>query len=366
MDRQPITFTVDIDAFDLSLLPIEPELLQNDNSLLNKAITQYFADYFERVGGQAEITIAKNTLTVTWSPRLTDDIGNAVKEVISLLKQGAYNTAEPILKGMLIQYPDDPTLLFNYGMLLCDDGRFKDAILMLSKLVEIEPDHQDGWNALGVAHSRAGDEEKAILSLKKSFELNPENGYTARNLGALVAKKSPEEALPFLKKAAQILSEDQQAQYGAAFCLLRLGRSNEADPFLNKAIEIDPYSDIAQLCKEERTKIAQASMRSSSKERPDAVMYCLAALKKFKEVGPNQRKTITFEIAMLGQSGLDINNPSKKYGLKSMPGEFTGLQLLAYMHVGLRQMEPTLDTGIDLDKEYQTALGMFNDPTREE
>lgn len=67
---------------------------------------------------------------------------------------------------------------------------------------------------------------------------------------------------------------------------------------------------------------------------------------------------------MLGQSGLDINNSSKKYSLESMPGEFAGLQLLAYMHVGLRQMESSLDIGIGLglDKKCQTALGMFNDP----
>jgi len=44
-----------------------------------------------------------------------------------------------------------------------------------------------------------------------------------------------------------------------------------------------------------------------------------------------------------------------------MPGKFTGLQLLAYMHVGLRQMDPTLDTEIDLEKEYCRALELFQD-----
>lgn len=44
-----------------------------------------------------------------------------------------------------------------------------------------------------------------------------------------------------------------------------------------------------------------------------------------------------------------------------MPGEFTGLQLLAYMHVGLRQMEPSFDTGIDLEKEYLRAMELFKE-----
>ena len=62
---------------------------------------------------------------------------------------------------------------------------------------------------------------------------------------------------------------------------------------------------------------------------------------------------------MLGRSGLDINNPTKKYQLKSMPGDFTGMQLMAYMHVGLKQLEPGIDTGIDLEKEYRSALELF-------
>lgn len=166
-------------------------------------------------------------------------------------------------------------------------------------------------------------------------------------------------------KATEILPEDQQAQYGLAFSLLQLGKLSEADVALKKAIDIDPYSPIAELCREARTKVAQKNMRSAG-ERPDAIMYCLSALKKFKEVGPEQTKTITFEISMLGRSGLDINNPDKKYRLKSLPGEFTGMQLLSYMHVGLKQVEPSMDTGIDLDKEYRMALGMFNGPSGED
>jgi tetratricopeptide (TPR) repeat protein len=363
MDRQPITFTIDINSFDLTLLPIDPEILQNDETLLNSAVTQYFTEYFNRFGGQADIAIAGDVLTVTWSPSSMDDYGRAVQETIKLLKQGAYATGESLLKGLLARYPDDAVLLFNYGMVLSDQERFKEALEILGKAVKIDPDNANAWNALGVAQSRAGDVDKAVFSLKKSYELDPGNGYTARNLGALIAKSSAEEALPYLKKAAQILPEDQQSQYGLAFCLLQLGKQNEADPFFKKAIEIDPYNDLGQLCMEERTKIAQKSMRSSSPggERPDAIMYCLAALNKYAEVDAAQRQTITFEISMLGRSGLDINNPTKKYQLKSMPGEFTGLQLLAYMYVGLKQIEPSMDTGIDLEKEYLRAMELFKE-----
>lgn len=67
---------------------------------------------------------------------------------------------------------------------------------------------------------------------------------------------------------------------------------------------------------------------------------------------------ITLEIAMLGRSGLDINDPSKTYRLKTLPGEYSGLHLLAIMHAGVRMFDPKADTGVDFDKEFAMARTM--------
>lgn len=83
---------------------------------------------------------------------------------------------------------------------------------------------------------------------------------------------------------------------------------------------------------------------------------CRQAIALLDKVGSDQSRTITFEIAMLGRSGLDINDPEPKYRLKSAPGEFTGLQLVAIMYVGLKRLAPDADPGIDLAKEYAQAL----------
>ena len=60
--------------------------------------------------------------------------------------------------------------------------------------------------------------------------------------------------------------------------------------------------------------------------RMDVVMYILYALQLFEKAGKQKTGTITFEIAMLGRGGLDINDPAQKYVLKSLPGKFSGLQ----------------------------------------
>ena len=64
------------------------------------------------------------------------------------------------------------------------------------------------------------------------------------------------------------------------------------------------------------------------------------------------------EIAMLGRSGLDINDPEDKYTLKALPGKFSGLHLLAIMYTAFRQIDPTMDTGADFSADYQAALQM--------
>ena len=65
------------------------------------------------------------------------------------------------------------------------------------------------------------------------------------------------------------------------------------------------------------------------------------------------------EIALLGQSGLDYSSAEKQYRLQTLPGEaFSGLQLMCLMYVGFKDINPPLDTGMDLTEPYETALKM--------
>ncbi len=85
-------------------------------------------------------------------------------------------------------------------------------------------------------------------------------------------------------------------------------------------------------------------------------MFIAGALQTFEKVGPEKRKEIASEIALLGRAGLDINDAAPKYQLKSLPGNFTGLHLVAMMYTAFRQMDPTLDAGADFSVEYEAAL----------
>jgi len=89
-------------------------------------------------------------------------------------------------------------------------------------------------------------------------------------------------------------------------------------------------------------------------------MYCLDALKYFKDKTPIEIRDIGFEIALLGTSGIDPHDANKKLHIASIPNKtFSGLQLLAFMYVAWQSIDPTHNLNLDFKNEYQMALSMF-------
>jgi hypothetical protein len=94
--------------------------------------------------------------------------------------------------------------------------------------------------------------------------------------------------------------------------------------------------------------------------RTDAVFYCLEALEKFEEMTPDEVQQVSFEIVLLGMNGLDVNDSTPKYRLRSLPGKFSGLHLLAIRCVGFKQTMPQADMGFDLAQEYEMAVSLHS------
>jgi tetratricopeptide (TPR) repeat protein len=95
-----------------------------------------------------------------------------------------------------------------------------------------------------------------------------------------------------------------------------------------------------------------------------ATMYIVDALQYFEDKSIDEIRKVGFEIGMLGRSGIDTDNPDKKYSLNAIPGKtFSGRHLLAYMYTAFKEFEPNIDTGIDFDEEYEQAKELYeNEP----
>ncbi|GAH06635.1 unnamed protein product [marine sediment metagenome] len=72
-------------------------------------------------------------------------------------------------------------------------------------------------------------------------------------------------------------------------------------------------------------------------------------------------KALSFEIGMLGSSGLDYTSPDKKHTLRNCPGEkFSGLQLMCLMYAGFSRFAPEQNLSMDLEEPFRTALQLYD------
>ena len=92
-------------------------------------------------------------------------------------------------------------------------------------------------------------------------------------------------------------------------------------------------------------------------EEAAAVMYCLSAVQRFERISKGAITAVVGEIALLG--GLRVDGEAIRM-LQSLPDEdISGLQLMCLMDVGFKDINPALDTGMDLAEPYETALKML-------
>jgi 16S rRNA G966 N2-methylase RsmD len=51
------------------------------------------------------------------------------------------------------------------------------------------------------------------------------------------------------------------------------------------------------------------------------------------------------------------NDPEQKYALRTLPGKYSGLHLLALMYTAFKQIDPTVNSGANFDAEYKITVG---------
>lgn len=249
-------------------------------------------------------------------------------------------------------------MLFNLGMALSDLGKFDESIQHLRSLIALRPDHSDGLSALGVALARAGRVDETVDALAKACEADTKNPHAHRNLAAALMKRGDFlAAVPHLKQAADLHPQDPAAWFGLAQASLQAEDPTTADAAFRKVFEVAPGTDIAEAARAELRKLAEGTLRKRgiSGARPDALEYCISALKEFTPLPDDQLKPILFELVTKGEQGFDINDPEKRYHFQTLEGDFTGLKAVCYMYVAAQRIFPGQDIGIDLSSEFEQA-----------
>jgi tetratricopeptide (TPR) repeat protein len=286
-------------------------------------------------------------------------ISDSIDRGIRFAENGDYPRALETLKGLYERFPDNPDVLYNYGRFLNDMRDFGEARSVLELLVSLAPEYRNARVALAFAylHLKRTDEARALL--EDARETDSGNTFLLRNLGSIYANDGkPELALEAFREAERAEPASRPVLYGIALVLMKLDRPGEASVYLEKIIDQDVDDEIDRLARDCQRKISEKEF-SKDGIRMDAVFYCLAALEAYEEMSFGQIQSTTFEIAMLGREGLDPSDPSRNRQLRSVPGDFSALQLLCFMYVGFKLVKPEVDIGFDLSKEYDAAETMF-------
>jgi len=350
----PHEVQLDLAEFDRSKLPADQQGLQGE--AFQMAVQDFLTKEFGGTeGGAAQVVVTTDRIIIRWEE--SDEARSFSERGIDALKRGDYDQGIRFLGEALRRNPSDPDALFNLGMALSDQGRLDEAITHLDRLLVIVPQHAHGWIALGVAQARRGGLNDAIVSLERAVALSPRDGYAQRTLGALVGQSGGDrlKAKAHLQAATLLLPGDPQSWLNLGRTHEELGEVQEADEAYLRVIELLPAGQLRELAEQGRSRIAESTFRAAGEVRPDAFSYCLGALQTFDGMPPSEVQKITFEIAMLGTRGLDVNDSAQKYTLRSMPGKFSGLHLLCIEYVGFQILDPSVGIGFDLSKEYAEA-----------
>lgn len=345
---------IPIEQLDLTQLP------PLDTPEFETAVTSQFLMEYASRGWSALITVDTQYVRILALPENGLD---PKTYVLGLLQNGFLTDALPMLEALDAML-SDVDVAYNHGLCLSELGRPAEAITLLERALALDPTHKDAAIALGVAHAKLEHYDEAAAVLSQVVQHTPDDALAKRNLAAVLMRGGkPQEALAYFRQATSLAPSDPGALLGLAQCLEELGgKAHLAEAATTYRAVRQRFADhpVSEMAETALTRMSHETMRANvgGGLRMDAVMYMQWALTRFANMSQIELGRLTMEIAMLGRDGLKVNDPAKQYRLKGLEGEFSGLELLSYMHVGVRMLDPAAETGTGLDREYDTAKAM--------
>jgi tetratricopeptide (TPR) repeat protein len=282
-----------------------------------------------------------------------------LSHTLTLIAAGDYALAKDLLEELLMDNPRDPDVLYNLGMCFTEMGKPDKSIKPLEQCIKHSPGHANAHVALGYSHVQLDNNDAAIEYFFAALRLEPANPHALRNLGGLYGKLgNTEKSLYYLMKAYEIDPSDPRTVYGLGYSFEMWGDMVNAGRYYLEAADLVSEPRVQARAKERLTALSAMELKSKG-IRMDSVYYMVGALEIFNEITGDHLRVVTSEIALKGQNGFDISNVGRKYTLDSLPGEFTGLQLVSYLYVGCQMINTVVDLSIDLGEEYVMAVKLY-------
>lgn len=187
-------------------------------------------------------------------------------EVLYLTYRIHSTLATRAVSGLAKAASDSARLRQIAAELLEAEGDSPGAVHQYRKALELEPKLPGVRRALGVALMNNSTDQASRLEARRQFEeelsRNPSDALSEYQLGELAwIDNQPAEAMKHFQRAIDLQPNFPDALIGAGKVLLSMNQNDKAIPLLEKAVSLDPSSEVAHY------RLAQAFQRSGNKAR---------------------------------------------------------------------------------------------------
>lgn len=142
----------------------------------------------------------------------------------------------------------------NYGLVLLDEGKRKEAGIEFSKTIELKPDYAEGYQNLGFVYQlmgrlpeALGQYEIALHLYQKTKESKPNIGKLYQNLGGLyLSIEQYDKAVFYAQKALTLDPYNSKLLINTGIIYLKKGDKKNAKDLFDSALRTEPNSEKAQ------------------------------------------------------------------------------------------------------------------------
>ncbi len=165
-----------------------------------------------------------------------------------LHQSGRLEQAAQRYQTILSADPGDFNSLHFFGVLRAQQGKFPEAVNLLRRAIDRNPNSAGAHNDLGMTLNLAERHREAVAPLERAIALAPGHAVAHNNLGiALAASGRHRAAVTCFERAVALMPDYVEALSNLGSALQVLGRNEDAIPLLEKALALNPRFGSAHL-----------------------------------------------------------------------------------------------------------------------
>jgi len=268
-----------------------------------------------------------------------------LNEAIKYQCEGNILEASKLYKFLIDKGSKNSTAFTNYGLILINEGKKEDAVILIRKAIELNPKDSVAYSNLGGILKDLCKLKEAEIFTRKAIELNPKDSIAYSNLGGILQDLGKlQEAEIFTRKAIKLNPNFTEAYLNLGGILQDLSKLQEAETFTRKAIELNPnfakaYSNLGNIArKSDKLEEAETFTRQAIKLNPKfAEAYSnLGCI--FRDLG-NLKEAENFT-----RKAIELNT--------NFPNAYCNLGLILYELGNLREAEIFTRKAIELNPNF--------------